>query len=70
MCFFSVPKPKIETKAAPAPERDPNAGLSQLARLNAFRARGARDTIATSPLGDPGFGTNLKRATLLGQTSA
>lgn len=71
MCFFSTPKaPKIETRAPPTPQRDENAQLSQLARLNARRARGALDTIATSPLGDPGFGTSIRKPSLLGQTAS
>lgn len=66
MCMPTAPK----SQAMPAtPQRDDSASLAQNARATVLRARGVQDTIATSALGDPGFGRNV-RATKLGQTMA
>lgn len=62
MCWKT---PSINTNVPSAPQRDPN---SLLGRLFARRAPGVNATIATSPLGDLGFGKNTKKPTLLGQT--
>lgn len=68
MCFStSVPKPP---PLPPTPQRDEKASLVQDTRLRALRARGVQNNIFTSALGDPGFGKNVNRATLLGQTAA
>ena len=83
MCFFNRPQPAaaqptvvtktvVQQQSQPAarPERDPKAGLSQLARMRVLKARGIKDAIASSPLGDPNFGAAVRKPTLLGATSA
>lgn len=65
MCFAPSP-PALITKVQPAPQRSTTSGLANFARMTALRSRGALDTTATSPLGDLGFGTNVKRPTVLG----
>lgn len=69
MCISTPKVPEIKTAAPPAPTRDPNQSLAQDARVAAMRAKGADDAVGTSALGDPAFGKNLKRATLLGQSA-
>lgn len=65
MCF-SVPKtPPIP----PTPRRDENSSLAMEARMRAASAQGVKANIFTSPLGDSGFGSNVKGATLLGQST-
>ncbi len=65
MCFFSKPQPVA--RAIPVPvERDANAGLSQLARLEASKRRGVFANIFTTALGDSSFGQSIRRATVLG----
>lgn len=66
MCFAPPSPPALITKVLPAPERSTTSGLASFARLTALRSRGALDTIASSPLGDLGFGKNVKRPTILG----
>ena len=68
MCFA----PKVEMPPLPKnqPVRDPMASLVQNARVAALRAKGATAAIATSPLGDTNFGTNVRRARLLGSAGA
>lgn len=67
MCFSS---PKISTSVPAAPSDSRATSLASDARLAAQRAKGVDATIATSALGDAGFGSSLKRATVLGQTSS
>lgn len=71
MCFFQKQQaPVVQTTTAPtAPRRDPNSMLGKFARATLLRARGAADTIASSPLGDPNFGKSVSKPTLLGQTA-
>jgi hypothetical protein len=69
MCLSAPKIPEIKTAAPVAPTRDPNQSLAQDARVAAARAKGADDAVGTTALGDPAFGKNLKRATLLGQTA-
>jgi hypothetical protein len=71
MCFGGgQPQTVVQQVPVRMPARDPNAGLSQLARLTVLRARGVRDTVATSPSGDPNYGAGVRKPTLLGQTSS
>lgn len=66
MCFM----PKIDMpKVTAGPTRDPLSSIAQNARATALRAKGESAAIATTPLGDSGFGRNLRRATLLGTTA-
>lgn len=61
MCFSSPKPPKT-----PAPvQRDEKASEAQFARATTLRARGALDTVGSSTLGDPSFGSNV-RVTKLG----
>lgn len=68
MCF--APRVEIPPVKRPQPVRDPMASLVQNARVAALRARGAMGAVATSPLGDSDFGTNVRPARLLGGTAA
>ncbi len=68
MCF--APKIPAAQPIPKAVERDANAGLSQLARLEASKRRGVFANIFTSALGDSSFGQNIRRATVLGGSSA
>ncbi|MEH6727435.1 MAG: hypothetical protein V7703_14830 [Hyphomicrobiales bacterium] len=52
-----------------APRRDEEASLVQDARRRARNARGVAGSVFTSALGDVGFGQNVSRATLLGQSA-
>lgn len=71
MCFFSPPPmPSIKTAVAPAPQRNSSSGLATFARMQAANAKGAIETTATSPLGDLGFGSNVKKPTVLGSVGA
>ena len=66
MCFFgggSKPEP-----LPPTPKKDENSAASQQAKRAGLKAKGSKENIATSPLGDPAYGENVKVATLLGQT--
>lgn len=67
MCFPS-PSPKIITETTPAPVRNTTAGLANLARVTAMKSQGQTANIATSPLGDLGFGTSLSSVSLGGAT--
>lgn len=67
MCF--APRVEIPPPPKNQPARDPMASLVQNARVAALRAKGATAAIASSPLGDTNFGTNVRRARLLGATS-
>lgn len=66
MCF-SVKTPEVP-KAPPVPNK--NAEDAQRRRAAeaqaAESAKGRQATIITSPLGDPGFGENVKRTRLGG----
>ena len=71
MCFGGGGQTVVQQQVpVRMPARDPNSGLSQLARLTVLRARGVKDTIATSASGDPSFGSGVRKPTLLGQTSS
>jgi len=65
MCFSMPKTPPIP----PTPKRDEGAALAQEARARAASAQGVKANIFTSPLGDSGFGGNVKGATLLGQSN-
>jgi hypothetical protein len=65
MCFSAPPMPKTPSP----PKRDDNATLAQQARMTTLRSRDVSGTLATSPLGDTGFGQNSRKATLLGTTA-
>lgn len=65
MCF-SMPKPQPLPQT---PKRDEGAALAQEARRKALDAQGVKANIFTTPLGDSGFGQNVKGATLLGQSN-
>jgi len=65
MCFSMPKAPEIP----PTPKRDENATLAQETRARALSAQGVKANIFTSALGDSGFGSNVKGATLLGQST-
>jgi hypothetical protein len=65
MCFSAPPMPKTP----PVPKRDDNASLAQQARMTTLASRNVSGTLTTSPLGDGGFGTNVRKTTLLGTTA-
>lgn len=69
MCFFSSPTPAAPAAVSSAPVRSLASSSARSARLTALTAKGSGDTIATTPLGDTGFGSRVKRPTFLGQTS-
>lgn len=63
MCFET---PKVETPKARVPRRD-NTEAKRRRRNEEENNRiqaGRAATIATTPLGDPGFGQSIRRATL------
>lgn len=51
------------------PTRSQATTLGNDARFTVMSRRGYKDTVSSSPLGDPGFGTSLGKPTLTGQTS-
>lgn len=65
MCLSAPSLPP--TPATPA--RDETASLAQETRKKALSAQGVRSNIFTTALGDSGFSTNVKGATLLGQST-
>lgn len=69
MCFFSSSAPQ-PANVPPAPIRNATSGFARSAQVTALAARGVRDTIATSALGDTGFGSSVKKPTFLGATAA
>jgi hypothetical protein len=56
-------------KLGAAPERSDAFGLAQDARFTLMKRQGYKATVATSPLGDAGFGTSLSKPVLTGQTA-
>lgn len=69
MCFFSNPQSPVQTQVPSGPVRNAAAGFSSAARGVALKAKGVKDTIFTSALGDTGFGSSVRRPTYLGQTA-
>lgn len=65
MCFSTPNQPA----PPPVPDADAEAARSRrAAEVEANRAqRGRAATIVTSPLGDPGFGDNIRRTMLGGR---
>lgn len=51
------------------PTRSSATDLAQDARMTLLQRRGYKDTVKTSGIGDPGFGTSLSKPTLTGQTA-
>jgi hypothetical protein len=66
MCFSSGPSAPA---VPPAPIRNIGGGSASSARITALAARGVRDTIATTALGDTGYGTAVRKPTFLGATA-
>lgn len=71
MCF-SAPKPPPLPPLPVAPNKaDENNQAAVQGALNRVRGQNAgNQTQLTGGLGDPGFGQNVTRATLLGRTAA
>lgn len=70
MCFGGSGGSPVQTSVASAPVRNGSGGFARAANATALRARGVQDAIATSALGDTGFGSSVRKPTFLGMTSA
>lgn len=67
MCFMSTPDVKTPAPPPTPSRQDAEVTASQEEeRRRAAQAQGRRATILTGGLGDPSFGQNVQRRTLLG----
>ena len=67
MCFGGGSSAPVQS-VQQSPVRSLASTSARSASAAATAARGVRDTIATTALGDTGFGSGVRRPTFLGQT--
>lgn len=65
MCFFTQKPPKPDPLPTPPNPREADLVAEEnKARKSAMAIAPRRETVVTSPLGDPGYGANVNRVVL------